>query len=73
MKDLSHDIVGMVPSELVIKILLIVPAIIFFFYSAIYFMLAELNIQPKLSKFYRNASLVLSGGGVLLLIIYFMI
>jgi len=63
----------MVPPELAIKILLIVPAVIFFFYSAIYFALAELNIQPKLSKFYRNASIVLSGGGALLLIVYFMI
>jgi hypothetical protein len=63
----------MVPPELAIKILLIVPAVIFFFYSSVYFALAELNAQPKLSKFYRNASLVLAGGGALLLTVYFMI
>jgi len=63
----------MVPPELAIKILLIVPAVIFLFYSLIYFALAELNVQPKLNKFFRNASLVLAGGGTLLLIIYFMI
>jgi hypothetical protein len=73
MKGLNHDIGGMVPPELAIKILLIVPAVIFFFYSSIYFALAELNAQPKLSKFYRNASLVLAGGGALLLTVYFMI
>ena len=73
MKDPNHDIGGMVPPELVVKILLLVPSVIFFFYSAVYLMLAELNIQPKLSRFYRNASLVLSGGGVLLLIVYLMV
>nr|ACI15726.1 hypothetical protein [Acidianus hospitalis W1] len=63
----------MVSPALVIKILLLVPAIIFFFYSAIYLILFELNVQPKLSKFYRNTSLVLAGGGILLLTIYLMI
>jgi hypothetical protein len=47
----------LVPLELVIKNLLWVPSVIFFFYGAIYLMLAELNIQPKLSRFCRNASL----------------
>jgi hypothetical protein len=63
----------MISPDLAIKILLLVPSVIFFFYSAIYLLLLELNVQPKLNKFYRNASLVLAGGGVLLLTIYLMI
>jgi hypothetical protein len=63
----------MISPDLAIKILLLVPSVIFFFYSAVYLMLFELNVQPKLSKFYRNTSLVLAGGGILLLAIYLMI
>jgi hypothetical protein len=63
----------MVSPDLAIKILLLIPAVIFFFYSTVYLLLFELNVQPKLNKFYRNASLVLAGGGVLLLTIYLMI
>nr|ABE99649.1 hypothetical protein [Sulfolobus islandicus] len=58
---------------LAIKILLLVPAIIFFFYATVYLMLFELNVQPKLSKFYRNISLILAGGGILLLSLYMII
>jgi hypothetical protein len=60
------------PSQ-ALKALLLVPAVILIFYGVIYFVLAELNVQPKLNKFYRSASLVLSGGGALLLAIFFMI
>jgi hypothetical protein len=73
MKDLNRDIRRMTPPELIIKILLIVPATIFFFYGSIYFVLAELNVQPKLNRFYKNVSLILVGAGTLLLAIYFMV
>ncbi|ACP55443.1 hypothetical protein [Saccharolobus islandicus] len=63
----------MVSPALAIKILLLVPAVIFLFYSAVYLLLFELNVQPKLSKFYRNTSLVLAGGGILLLAMYLLI
>jgi len=36
-------------------------------------MLFELNVQPKLSKFYRNTSLVLAGGGAILITLYMII
>nr|CAG38274.1 hypothetical protein [Sulfolobus islandicus] len=57
----------------ILKAFILVPAVIFLFYSAAYFLLFELNVDPKLSKFYRNASLTLLGGGVILLIIYMII
>jgi hypothetical protein len=63
----------MVSPELVIKILLLVPSVIFFFYSAIYLLLFELNVQPKMNKFYRNTSLILTAGGTILLTIYLMV
>jgi len=63
----------MISPTLAIKILLLVPAIIFFFYSTIYLLLFELNVQPSLSKTYRNISITLLGGGALLLILYMII
>nr|CAG38220.1 hypothetical protein [Sulfolobus islandicus] len=63
----------MVSPTLAIKILLLVPAIIFFFYSVVYLLLFELNVQPKLSKVYRNLSITLLGGGVLLITLYMVI
>jgi hypothetical protein len=63
----------MISPDLAIKILLLVPSVIFFFYSAVYLMLFELNVQPKLSKFYRNTSLVLAGGGAILITLYMII
>jgi hypothetical protein len=63
----------MISPDLAIKILLLVPSVIFFFYSAVYLMLFELNVQPKLSKFYRNTSLVLAGGGAILIALYMII
>ena len=63
----------MISPDLAIKILLLVPAVIFFFYSAVYLLLFELNVQPKLSKFYRNTSLVLAGGGAILITLYMII
>jgi cellobiose-specific phosphotransferase system component IIC len=63
-------IAEMVPPEVAIKILLLVPSVIFFFYSGVYLMLAELNSQSNLRKFYRLASLVLAGGGGVLISIY---
>jgi hypothetical protein len=63
----------MISPDLAIKILLLVPSVIFFFYSAVYLMLFELNVQPRLSRTYRNISITLLGGGILLLTIYLMI
>jgi len=63
----------MISPDLAIKILLLVPSVIFFFYSVVYLMLFELNVQPKLSKFYRNTSLVLAGGGAILITLYMII
>jgi hypothetical protein len=63
----------MILPQLVIKVLLLVPSVIFIFYGAIYALISEINLQPNLTKFYRNASLVLLGGGVLLLVTYIMI
>jgi len=63
----------MISPTLAIKILLLVPTIIFFFYSTIYLLLFELNVQPSLSKTYRNISITLLGGGALLLILYMII
>jgi hypothetical protein len=63
----------MISPTLAIKILLLVPAIIFFFYSAVYLLLFELNVQPHLSKMYRNISIALLGGGVTLLTLYMII
>nr|CDF47333.1 unnamed protein product [Sulfolobus islandicus] len=63
----------MISPILAIKILLLVPAVIFFFYSAVYLLLFELNVQPKLSKVYRNLSITLLGGGVLLITLYMVI
>jgi hypothetical protein len=63
----------MIPQQLAIKVLLLVPSVILIFYAAIYALLSEIKIQPNLSKFYRKASFVLLGGGVTLLIAYIMI
>jgi len=63
----------MIPPQLAIKVLLLVPSIIFIFYGNIYALTSEINLQPSLTKFYRNASLVLLGGGIALLITYLMI
>jgi hypothetical protein len=63
----------MIPPQLVIKVLLLVPSVIFIFYGAIYAILSEIKIQPNLTKFYRKASFVLLGGGVTLLVTYLMI
>ncbi|WP_080514071.1 hypothetical protein [Saccharolobus islandicus] len=63
----------MISPDLAIKILLLVPAIIFLFYSAVYLLLFELNVQPRLSRTYRNISITLLGGGILFLAIYLMI
>ncbi len=60
------------PTE-IIKILLLTPSVIFLFYGTVYLLIYELNTQPKLSKFYRNSSLVLIGGGALLLSIFFVV
>ena len=51
----------------VVKIMLLVPAIVFLFYSLVYFVLAELGIQPDLTKAYKKISVVLLAGGVVLL------
>jgi hypothetical protein len=63
----------MISPGLVIKILLLVPSIIFFFYSAVYLLLFELNVQPSLSKTYRNISITLLGGGAILIALYMII
>ncbi|MEJ2780605.1 hypothetical protein WIW89_06835 [Stygiolobus sp. CP850M] len=63
----------MISPVLAIKILLLVPSIIFFFYSAVYLILLELNAQPNLSKFFRNISLILAAGGAILLTLYMII
>jgi len=63
----------MISPTLAIKILSLVPAVIFLFYSAVYLILFELNVQPRLSKFYRNANFTLLGGGLLLLVIYLLV
>ena len=63
----------MVSPDLAIKILLLVPSVIFFFYSAVYLMLFELNVQPHLSKMYRNIAFTLLGGGATLLALYMII
>jgi len=63
----------MISPELVIKILLLIPAVIFFFYSAVYLLLFELNVQPSLSKTYRNISITLLGGGAIFLALYMII
>ena len=63
----------MISLELVIKIFLLVPAVIFFFYSAVYLILLELNAQPNLSKFFRNISLILAAGGAILTALYMII
>ena len=63
----------MVSPDLIIKILLLIPAVIFFFYSAIYLLLFELNVQPSLSKTYRNISITLLEGGAILIALYMII
>jgi len=62
-----------IPPPLVIKIFLLVSSVILIFYSVIYTLISKLNLQPSLTKFYRNASLVLLGGGIVLLVTYIMI
>nr|ABE99693.1 hypothetical protein [Sulfolobus islandicus] len=57
----------------ILKAFILVPAVIFFFYATVYLMLFELNVLPKLSKAYRNISLILAGGGILLLSLYMII
>lgn len=57
----------------ILKVLTLVPAVIFLFYSAVYLILYELDVQPQLKKFYRNISLVLSGGAILLISLYLII
>jgi hypothetical protein len=61
------------PFDIVIKIMLLVPGIIFLFYSAVYLLLFELNVQPKLARVYRNLSITLAGGGMIFLALYLMI
>ena len=63
----------MVSPDLAIKILLLVPSVIFFFYSAVYLLLFELNVQPHLSRTYRNITFTLLGGGAILLTLYMII
>ena len=63
----------MLPFDIVIKIMLLVPGIIFLFYSAVYLLLFELNVQPKLARVYRNLSIILAGGGTIFLALYLMI
>jgi hypothetical protein len=63
----------MISPVLAIKILLLVPAVIFFFFSAVYLLLFELNVQPHLSRTYRNIAFTLLGGGVTLLTLYMII
>jgi len=63
----------MISLEPVTKILLLIPAVIFFFYSAVYLLLFELNVQPHLSKMYRNIAFTLLGGGATLLALYMII
>lgn len=63
----------MISPDLAIKILLLVPAIIFLFYSVVYLMLFELNVQPSLSRTYRNISITLLGGGAILITLYMII
>jgi len=63
----------MVSPDLAIKILLLVPSVIFFFYSAVYLLLFELNVQPHLSRTYRNIAFTLLGGGAILLTLYMII
>jgi hypothetical protein len=63
----------MISLNLAIKILLLVPSIIFFFYSAVYLLLFELNVQPHLSKMYRNIAFTLLGGSAILITLYMII
>jgi len=63
----------MISPDLVIKILLLAPSIIFFFYSAVYLLLFELDVQPGLRKFFRNIAIILAGGGAILLALYMII
>ena len=63
----------MLPPEEIAKIFLLIPATIFLFYSAVYIILYELNIQPHMSKLYRNLSMVLAGGGAVLLVAFIII
>ncbi|ABP96333.1 hypothetical protein HA72_2194 [Metallosphaera sedula] len=63
----------MIPFEVLIKIMLLIPSIVFLFYSAVYILLFELNVQPSLSKTYRNLSIILIGGGAILLSIYLIV
>jgi len=63
----------MISPDLAIKILLLVPSVIFFFYSVVYLMLFELNVQPCLLRTYRNISITLLGGGALLITLYMII
>ena len=63
----------MLPFDIVIKIMLLVPGIIFLFYSAVYLLLFELNVQPKLARVYRNLSIILAVGGTIFLALYLMI
>ncbi|BBL48318.1 hypothetical protein MJ1HA_2440 [Metallosphaera sedula] len=71
--DQVQEVEEVVDPQVLIKILLLVPAIIFLFYSAVYLVLFELNMQPKLSKMYRNLSIVLAGGGTILLVVYLIV
>ncbi|QXJ27130.1 hypothetical protein J5U23_02912 [Saccharolobus shibatae B12] len=63
----------MLPFDIVIKIMLLITTVIFLFYSAVYLLLYELNVQPKLARVYRNLSVILAGGGMIFLAIYLMI
>ena len=63
----------MLPPEEIAKIFLLIPAIIFLFYSAVYFILAELGVQPDLSRIYKKISAVLLGGGATLLVAFIII
>ena len=57
----------------VIKALILVPSVIFFFYALVYAILFELKVQPQMSKVYRNLSIVLAGGGAILLVAFIII
>jgi glucose uptake protein GlcU len=57
-------------SGLLIKVLLLVPSVIFIFYGVLYTVLAELNVRAESNRFYRTAGLIFLVVGTSLLIIY---
>ncbi|BFI75382.1 hypothetical protein [Sulfurisphaera ohwakuensis] len=63
----------MLSPEEIIKVFLLIPAIIFFFYSIIYMILFELKVQPDYVKFYRNFSIILAVFGAIFLSLYMVI